>query len=68
MDSHQYLPLCYKDAGIQTAGNRLVSWQIVRGLSSILKHYISKIFIWQAIVRGQSVSTEGPFLFLASAM
>jgi hypothetical protein len=22
-------------------------------------------FIWQAIVRGQSVSTEGPFLFLA---
>jgi hypothetical protein len=22
-----------------------------------------KIFIWQAIVRGQSVSTEGPFLF-----
>jgi hypothetical protein len=23
-------------------------------------------FIWQAIVRGQSVSTEGPFLFLAS--
>ena len=22
----------------------------------------SKIFIWQAIVRGQSVSTEGPFL------
>ena len=23
-------------------------------------------FIWQAIVRGQSVSTEGPFLFLVA--
>src|SRR6185503_9994420 len=25
---------------------------------------ISSFFIWQAIVRGQSVSTEGPFLWL----
>ena len=25
------------------------------------EHYFSRFFIWQAIVRGQSVSTEGPF-------
>jgi hypothetical protein len=34
----------------------------------ITNHYKTDFylfFIWQAIVRGRSVSTEGPFLFLA---
>jgi hypothetical protein len=33
--------------------------EIIRDKNS--SNSISKIFIWQAIVRGQSVSTEGPF-------
>jgi len=37
-----------------------------RGLSKNNQCFksISRFFIWQAIVRGQSVSTEGPFLWM----
>jgi hypothetical protein len=51
----------------QSSGGKALEVEIQEACNEIppngIKQILRKFFIWQAIVRGQSVSTEGPFFF-----